>query len=165
MDTIFVKQVKEGGPASEAGLCTGPSHQCLVHSFHFSLHIFSCSFFPFSSLLCTSPPHSPHFFFCCCCWDWVLSFLKLSGCSWTDRRMKLDKIWALLVKTQTCSLFAICSWSLTKGSLSLEVPDQAGNLQNDGASLSIASSFISKYQWEWSTEGDLMAAWYYIFLI
>jgi len=23
MDTIFVKQVKEGGPAFEAGLCTG----------------------------------------------------------------------------------------------------------------------------------------------
>ncbi|KAF6732090.1 Rho GTPase-activating protein 21-B [Oryzias melastigma] len=23
MDTIFVKQVKEGGPAHEAGLCTG----------------------------------------------------------------------------------------------------------------------------------------------
>lgn len=23
MDTIFVKQVKEGGPANEAGLCTG----------------------------------------------------------------------------------------------------------------------------------------------
>lgn len=47
MDTIFVKQVKEGGPASEAGLCTGTSHQCLVHLFYFSLHIFSCSFFPF----------------------------------------------------------------------------------------------------------------------
>lgn len=33
MDTIFVKQVKEGGPAFEAGLCTGTIllHVC-VHS-------------------------------------------------------------------------------------------------------------------------------------
>lgn len=26
MDTIFVKQVKEGGPAHGAGLCTGDNH-------------------------------------------------------------------------------------------------------------------------------------------
>jgi predicted metalloprotease with PDZ domain len=26
MDTIFVKQVKEGGPAFEAGLCTGTNN-------------------------------------------------------------------------------------------------------------------------------------------
>ena len=35
MDTIFVKQVKEGGPAFEAGLCTGAAgllHRLLVLS-------------------------------------------------------------------------------------------------------------------------------------
>lgn len=117
MDTIFVKQVKEGGPASEAGLCTGTSHQCLVHLFYFPLHICSCSFFPFSILLCTFLSLFTCFCCCCCCcsWDLVLSFLKLSGCSWTDRTTKLDTIWALLVKTQTCSLFEIYSWILTKG--------------------------------------------------
>jgi hypothetical protein len=26
MNTIYVKQAKEGGPASEAGLCTGGRH-------------------------------------------------------------------------------------------------------------------------------------------
>lgn len=29
MDTIFVKQVKEGGPAHEAGLCTGNTQSAL----------------------------------------------------------------------------------------------------------------------------------------
>lgn len=29
MDTIFVKQVKEGGPAHEAGLCTGNAQSAL----------------------------------------------------------------------------------------------------------------------------------------
>lgn len=30
MDTIFVKQVKEGGPAYRAGLCTGDSTETLI---------------------------------------------------------------------------------------------------------------------------------------